>query len=131
MLNPTEKAVTENYIKHELIRELKSQLADERRKKSFEVEETRKDNVALQKRIDMLENDLEEKCNHFQQISCQNEELSKEFADVEQNQRNEIISQGRLIDLLKGTFQMGWKYPAAVFRKYPLFLERFLMENIE
>ena len=98
-----QKAVTENDTKHELIRELKSQLADERRKKSFEVEETRKDNVALQKRIDMLENDLEEKCNHFQQISCQNEELSKEFADVEQNQRNEIISQGRLIDLLKGT----------------------------
>ena len=63
-----------------------------------------KDNAGLQKRIDMLENDLEEKCNHFQQVSCQNEEMSKEFADIEQNQRNEIISQGRLIDLLKGNF---------------------------
>merc|ERR1711892_343984 len=97
-----QRAVTESDAKEEMLRELKSQLAEERRRKSFDVEEARKDNAALQKRIDMLENDLEEKCNHFQQIQCQSEEMTKEFADIDQNQRNEIISQGRLIDLLKG-----------------------------
>merc|ERR1711892_885891 len=97
-----QRAVTESDAKEEMLRELRSQLAEERRRKSFDVEEARKDNAALQKRIDMLENDLEEKCNHFQQIQCQSEEMTKEFADIDQNQRNEIISQGRLIDLLKG-----------------------------
>merc|ERR1711892_1301645 len=74
-----QRAVTESDAKEEMLRELKSQLAEERRRKSFDVEEARKDNAALQKRIDMLENDLEEKCNHFQQIQCQSEEMTKEF----------------------------------------------------
>ena len=37
-----QKATLENDTKDELLRELKSQLAEEKRKKSFEVEETRK-----------------------------------------------------------------------------------------
>ena len=37
-----QKATLENDTKDELLREVKSQLAEEKRKKSFEVEETRK-----------------------------------------------------------------------------------------
>jgi predicted RNase H-like nuclease (RuvC/YqgF family) len=67
----------------------------------FEIFTTCLDNESLQKRITMLEDDVEEKTNQILQITNQNEEATKEFADSEQQLRTEFITQGRLIDLLK------------------------------
>ena len=62
--------------KEEIIRELKSTLAEEKRNKNFEIEESRKENIYLQEQAGRLENEVEE------------------YADIEQNLRNEIITQG-------------------------------------
>ena len=91
--------------KEEIIRDLKSKLSSEQRKKSFDMEELRKDNIALQKRIDMLDNDLEEKSNQVLQITCESEEKTKEMADIEQDLRNEVGLQGRLIDLINSQLE--------------------------
>merc|ERR1711990_1251693 len=91
--------------KEKIIRELKGKLSAEQLKKSFDMEELRKDNIALQKRIDMLDNDLEEKSNQVLQVTCESEEKMKEMADIEQDMKNEVSLQGRLIELLNSQLE--------------------------
>ena len=83
------------------MRQLKSTLAEERRNKTFELEESQKEKLDLQKRNDRLENELDEKIDQVRQMITEHEENGKEFADMEQTLKNEIVTQNRLIDLLK------------------------------
>lgn len=55
------------------------------------------DNEALQKRIGILEDDVEEKTNQILQMTNQNEEATKEYADSEQQLRAEVITQGSVL----------------------------------
>merc|ERR1711990_357574 len=100
-----ERMTSECDKKEKIIRELKGKLSAEQLKKSFDMEELRKDNIALQKRIDMLDNDLEEKSNQVLQVTCESEEKMKEMADIEQDMKNEVSLQGRLIELLNSQLE--------------------------
>merc|ERR1712131_22215 len=100
-----ERMTAECDKKEKIIRELKGKLSAEQLKKSFDMEELRKDNIALQKRIDMLDNDLEEKSNQVLQVTCESEEKMKEMADIEQDMKNEVSLQGRLIELLNSQLE--------------------------
>lgn len=57
--------------------------------------EIQKDKAALNTRLEVLEGELEEKTNAIMQITNQNEESTKEFADEIQQFRTEYRTQSR------------------------------------
>ena len=57
--------------------------------------EVQKDKAALQKRLEVLEGELEEKTNAIMAITNQNEEVTKEFADEMQQLKTEYRTQSR------------------------------------
>ena len=89
-----EKSIIDLDQKEASIRDLKSSLSEEKRARSFEIEESRKENLDLQKQSDRLENEVDEKTEQVRNMIAEIEEKSKESADIEQNLRNELITQG-------------------------------------
>merc|ERR1711962_1530795 len=82
--------------KEEIIRDLKSKLSAEQRKKSFDMEELRKDNNALQKRIDMLDNDLEEKSNQVLQMTCESEDMKEQLKEARTKMESLVVENSEI-----------------------------------
>merc|ERR1712227_432765 len=116
------------------IKDFRTRLAASEKTREFEVSEIQKDKAALNTRLEVLEGELEEKTNAIMQITNQNEEATKEFADEIQQFRTEYRTQSRLVDLLKeqlsATKEQNISFSETI-KSNKVNMEQLLSENVQ
>ncbi|CBY14543.1 unnamed protein product [Oikopleura dioica] len=107
---------------------------EDRKQRKSEAEIAQKEIESLENRIQVLEGDVDYKMNQLLQQRNEYEENVKEFADSEQLYKTELLTQGRVVDLLKSqleTHRKKGEESAATVEELRSDMHQLLEENVQ